>query len=56
MEFWQLCVAVLTLLFARLIMQTFVPPRLDPEYGPKQGYGLVPVDCFNSNTTESGIE
>ncbi|KAM5527058.1 Kinesin light chain 5 [Fusarium oxysporum f. sp. phaseoli] len=37
-------------------MHTFVPSRLDPHYRPKIGYELVPVDCFNTNLTATGID
>ncbi|KAH6653678.1 hypothetical protein BKA67DRAFT_660234 [Truncatella angustata] len=54
--FRQLWIAILTLLAARFIIQKVVPSRLDSNYAPKSGYELVPVDCFNSNVTATGVD
>ncbi|EXK77979.1 hypothetical protein FOQG_17325 [Fusarium oxysporum f. sp. raphani 54005] len=56
MCFRQFSIAFTALLVAWLLMQIFVPSRLDPHYRPKIGYELVPVDCFNSNLTATGID
>ncbi|RYP01145.1 hypothetical protein DL765_010878 [Monosporascus sp. GIB2] len=58
--FRQLLIAGLILLASLLIiripLQILIPSRLDPDYAPKSGYELVPVDCFNSNLTGTGVD
>jgi hypothetical protein len=48
--------AGLGLLVARLILQIFMPSRLDSDYAQKSRFELVPVDCFNSNLRATGVE
>jgi hypothetical protein len=48
--------AALGLLVARLILQIFMPSRLDSDYAQKSGFELVPVDCFNSSLRATGVE
>ncbi|RKK06379.1 hypothetical protein BFJ68_g17629 [Fusarium oxysporum] len=48
--------AALSLLVARLILQIFMPSRLDSDYAQKSGFELVPVDCFNSSLRATGVD
>ncbi|KAH7190668.1 hypothetical protein BKA60DRAFT_613127 [Fusarium oxysporum] len=48
--------AGLGLLVARLILQIFMPSRLDSDYAQKSRFELVPVDCFNSNLRATGVD
>ncbi|EXK23881.1 hypothetical protein FOMG_19368 [Fusarium oxysporum f. sp. melonis 26406] len=48
--------AALGLLVARLILQIFMPSRLDSDYAQKSRFELVPVDCFNSSLRATGVD
>jgi hypothetical protein len=61
--FWHhwmaIVVALGTIWFSpapRLILQIFVPSRLDPAYAPKSGFELALVDCYNSCLKAHGVE